>query len=372
MRLRRLALISLLTLGLPACSVQLSRGAGPDPASTESDRGVTDVTIEQSDSGAPHSSAAAVIERVLPSVVNVRVRALGSDSLGTEQRAQGSGVIIDSSGVIITNNHVVENATKVTVVFTDGRDSLEGTVLGTAPEKDLAVVKVPADDLTAITIGESGDLKLGDEVIALGFPLGLGGATVTKGIVSGTDRNITVGGGTEPERLEGVLQTDAAINPGNSGGALINRAGQLVGINTAAASASFAENIGFAISIDSALPVIEQIIEEPPEKRAWLGVSIADLTPATAAEPPFDGVDPDTKGAGVVAVFQDSPAEQAGVRPGEVITQVEDTEVDSAEGLTEALREHDPGETVVLTLVSNEGTRTLDVELGERPLTIQD
>lgn len=364
----RLTLLCLVPLALAACSIQLTRG--DDETASEVVRRPATVTIERAEGNAPHSPAAAVIEDVLPSVVNVRVRALGSGP--TEQRAQGSGVIIDESGVIVTNNHVVASATGVTVVFTDGRESLEGTVLGTDPEKDLAVVKVEATDLSAITLGHSGDLKLGDEVIALGFPLGLGGPTVTMGIVSGTDRNITVGGESGSERLEGVLQTDAAINPGNSGGALVDRSGQLVGINTAAASAGFAENIGFAISIDSALPVIEQILEEPPEKRAWLGVSIADLNPTTAVQPPFEGVDPDTEGAGLVQVFQGGPADEAGLRAGEVITRVEDTVVDSAQGLTEALREHDPGETVTLTLVSAGGTRTVEVELGVRPLTLED
>jgi len=196
---------------------------------------------------------AVVVERVLPGVVNVRVEALG-------RSGAGSGVVIDREGTILTNNHVVAGASEVTVVFNDGRhdEPLRGEVVGTAPERDLAVIRVDADDLTPVELGRSGDLSLGDPVLALGFPLGLG-PTVTQGIVSGLERTIEPSGG---PRLEGLLQTDAAINPGNSGGALVDAAGRLIGINTAAAG--FAENIGFAIAIDQAQPVVEEILNQPP------------------------------------------------------------------------------------------------------------
>jgi S1-C subfamily serine protease len=193
--------------------------------------------------------SAAVAQRVLPGVVYVRVEGFG----GT---GAGSGVVIDREGTILTNNHVVAGASEVTVVFNDGRhdEPLRGEVVGTAPERDLAVVRVDAGDLTPVELGRSGDLRLGDPVLALGFPLGLG-PTVTQGIVSGLERTIEPSGG---PRLEGLLQTDAAINPGNSGGALVDANGRLVGINTA--GAGFAENIGFAIAIDQARPVVEEIL----------------------------------------------------------------------------------------------------------------
>jgi S1-C subfamily serine protease len=376
MRTRALALAVSTALSLSACSVHLSRGGSAAPEAGSPPSPVDNrVVLEQSDQAPPHSSVASMVDRVKDSVVNVRVTGIGSDVLGntTEQKAEGSGVIIDPHGIIITNNHVVEGSTEVKVVLSSG-DEVNGQVLGTDPEKDLAVIRADATDLSAITIGKSGDLRLGDDVIALGFPLGLGGLTVTKGIVSGLRRNITVGSGTgtAPEHLESVLQTDAAINPGNSGGALVNRAGQLVGINTAAASAGAAENIGFAISIDEAMPTIRQIIEEPPEKRAWLGVSIASIeVPGDAAAANID-VDPDVRGAGVVQVFDGSPAEAAGVEVGDVITAVDSTPVESGNDLTEALRDHDPGQTVTLALVSSRGERELDVELGERPVTLPD
>src|SRR5215210_8564578 len=196
-------------------------------------------TTEAAPQAAPLSIADAV-ERVLPSVVNVRTLTFGGG------KGEGSGVVLDRGGIIITNNHVIEGTTKVTVAFNDGKHvrPLPGTVIGTAAERDLAVIRVRATDLVPLALGRSSSLRLGDPVIALGYPLGFGGPTVTQGIVSGLDRTVEADG----PRLEGLLQTDAAINPGNSGGALVDRAGRLVGINTAKAGS--ADNIGFAIAID--------------------------------------------------------------------------------------------------------------------------
>ena len=204
---------------------------------------------------------------MLPSVVYVRTTVVGGGN------GEGSGVVVDRAGIIVTNNHVVEGANEIEITFNDGRHRrpLVGTVIGTAAERDLAVVRVAARDLVPIRIARSSSLRLGDDVIAVGYPLGLGGPTVTSGIVSGLNRTVEPGDG---PRLEGLLQTDAAINPGNSGGALVDRAGRLVGINTAAGRGDAAENIGFAIEIDAALPIIEEIRSEPEATRAWLGISI--------------------------------------------------------------------------------------------------
>ncbi len=323
----------------------------------------TPVEFNQSDAIPAASSTAEVVERVLPSVVNVRVRNIQFDVLGdpTDSRGQGSGVVIDRSGIILTNNHVIEGAAEVNVFFTDDRDPLEGRVLGTVPERDLAVIKVDADDLPAIELGRSENLRLGEDVIAIGFPLGLGGATVTKGIISAVERNIDVGG---TQGLQGLLQTDAAINPGNSGGALVDASGRLVGINTAAAQAGTAENIGFAIPIDAALPVIEEILREPPESRGWLGVQVGDLDGPVAAQL---GLDSGQEGALVAGVFPDSPAESAGLEQGDVIVDIGGETIASAEDLTTTLAELDPGQTVQITLVSEDGERTVDVELDQRP-----
>jgi S1-C subfamily serine protease len=207
-------------------------------------------------SGAAVQDLTTVVGNVMNSVVAVEVTVQQMTPFGvTEAQGLGSGVIVRSD-LIVTNAHVVEGATQVTVVFDDGVQA-SGTVLGIDTARDLAVVSAETGDRPAVEIGSSADLELGSSVIALGYPLGLG-ATVTTGIVSGLDRTIDVarGDGTV-EHLEGLLQTDAAINPGNSGGPLVDTEGRLVGINTAGSSA--AENVGFAIAIDGAMPIIEDL-----------------------------------------------------------------------------------------------------------------
>jgi S1-C subfamily serine protease len=171
-------------------------------------------------------------------------------------------VILSSNGLILTNNHVVLHAVRVLVLFTSGHAALSGTVVGTDPQHDLAVIKVDATGLKPLPLGRSSDLKLADTVYAIGFPLDLG-ITVTSGIVSGLDRSIAVNGESTVEHLAGLVQTDAAINPGNSGGALVDTSGRLVGINTAGVSATSADNVGFAIAIDEALQVVKRILAEP-------------------------------------------------------------------------------------------------------------
>jgi S1-C subfamily serine protease len=209
-------------------------------------------------------------------------------------------------------------------------------------------------------------------VVAIGFPLGLGsGPTVTEGIVSALDRRIEAGSAAgESRRLDGLLQTDAAINPGNSGGALIDRGGRLVGINTAAAQAGQAENIGFAIQIDEALPTVEEILSEPRSDRAWLGISVEPIESDFAASQ--FGVDEDVRGAGVADVFPDDPADLAGIDEGDVIVAIDGRSIGSGGDLTEVLADLDPGAVVDVELVSSDGSRTVEVELGIRPPTICD
>jgi S1-C subfamily serine protease len=326
------------------------------------------VDLVQSTARPKRSDTAKMLRDVLPSVVNVRVRSLSVGQFGAQQaRGEGSGVIIDRSGIILTNAHVIRDAIEVEVVFTDDHKPMTGRVLGQVPERDLAVLQVDADDLDPIAIGHSKPpwLNLGDSVVAVGFPLGLGGVTVTKGIVSGLERTITVGQElTGVTHLEGLLQTDAAINPGNSGGALVDMAGRLVGINSAGAAASAAENIGFAIAIDNALPVIEEILSQPRRARAWLGVQVVGVDRVVASQ---IGVPPDTLGAAVVGVIPGSPAEQAGIEPGDVIVGVGGASIEAPSGLTESLTERDPGDEVTLDLVDPGGRRSVTVRLAPRP-----
>ena len=359
-----LTLFALIAMSACAFSTDSTEdSAAPDPV-------VSDFDIQQDDEAPPQSNIADVVQRVLPSVVHVRVRGVRLSALGAENvRGQGSGVVIDSEGVIVTNFHVVSGALKVKVEFTDGEE-VEGDVIGTAPDHDLAVIKVPVDDLTAIRFGKSSSLRLGDTAIAVGFPLGLGGPTVTTGIISGEARDISVPSDDgQPKKLEELLQTDAAINPGNSGGALVDGSGRLIGINTAAANAATAENIGFAISIDSALPVIERIVNEPVEERAWLGVIIETLDPNVALEL---GLDPNLRGALITDLVPGGPAEEGGVDAGDVVTRVGDTEIESGEDLTQALTGLVPGDEVTVEVVTSDGPETVELTLGLRPITFEE
>ena len=310
--------------------------------------------------GESRSPEADVVARVLPSVVNVRT------TLFDGGRGEGSGVIVAQRGVIVTNFHVVENAQALQVAFNDGRHRpLAGEVVGTAPERDLAVLRVGANDLRPVRIGRSSSLRLGDGLLAIGFPLGLGGPTVTRGIVSGLNRTIQPAEGLT---LEGLLQTDAAVNPGNSGGALIDLAGRLVGINTAAVQASTAENIGFAIAIDEALPVIKEIRSQPLDRRAWLGVSVDSVDSVIKAVQL--GLDPTVRGAVVISVVPASPAAQAGVREGDVIVTLDGSAVRSSTDLTRVLGRLDPGNRVSIEVVDSLGPRRVEVTLKKRPATL--
>jgi putative serine protease PepD len=376
---RLLILCAALLVAGAACDLEgsLRSSNAPDPngAQAEQDVDLPELDIEQDDDDAPPSTVTEVVQEALPSVVNVRVKNVGENPFTgefEEGSGQGSGVVIDSDGIIITNNHVVAGAVEVTVVFNDGRDPLEGEVIGAIEENDLAVIRVEADDLDAIRVGKSDNLELGESVVAIGFPLGLGGPTVTQGIISGLERTIRVEDAAgQPRSLEGLLQTDAAINPGNSGGALVDMEGRLVGINTAAAQASSAENIGFAIAIDEAVPVVEEILEDPPEERAWMGVSLGSIDSAAAATQ-FD-LDPDLRGALVMGLVPNSPAEDAGLEEGDLIVAIADEEIGSADDVTSALRDRDPGDAVEVEYVTFEGdTETVKLELGSRPAVFEE
>ena len=308
------------------------------------------------------ASAADIVARVLPGVVNVKT--IGFD--GSEGEA--SGVVIDRRGVIVTNNHVVRGARTLTISFNDGRHTqpIPGTVIGTAAERDLAIIRVARTDLIPVLLGRSSKLRLGDSVLAIGFPLGLaGGPTVTQGIVSGLDRTIQPEGGAS---LEGLLQTDAAINPGNSGGALVDAGGKLIGINTAAAKAGSAENVGFAIAIDEARPVIDEIRTKPAGQRAWLGATFDTIDSAATAVQL--GLPPDTRGAAVIAVFAASPASRAGLQEGDVVESIDGRPVRSTEDVSKAVRALDPGDSVVLDVIDGSGPRRVTVTAGKRPATL--
>ena len=269
----------------------------------------------------------------------------------------GSGVIVSTDGYILTNNHVVEGADEIDVTLNDSRHA-RGKVIGTDPDTDLAVLKIELDKLPVVVLGNSDNLQVGDQVLAIGNPFGVG-QTVTSGIVSALGRN-QLGINT----FENFIQTDAAINPGNSGGALIDVNGNLQGINTAIYSRSGGSmGIGFAIPVSSAKQVLEDIVKEGKVTRGWIGVEPNDLSPELAET---FGVKA-SKGVIITGVLQNGPAARAGVRPGDVITGVGEKRIGNVQELLTAVAGLKPGEAARFALQRGSDKMELDVTPGLRP-----
>jgi serine protease DegQ len=272
------------------------------------------------------------------------------------QLSLGSGVIVSREGYILTNDHVVEGVTDIQVTLNDGR-TLVGKVVGTDPETDLAVVRIAAGNLTAITFGQSDQARVGDVVLAIGDPFSVG-QTVTMGIVSAVGREI---GTANP--FGSFIQTDAAINPGNSGGALVDTAGNLIGINTLIFSRSGGyQGIGFAIPVSLAKRVLEQIIETGTVTRGWFGVDVADITPELAESLGLKG----TRGAIVGAIERGSPAEKSGMKLGDVIVAVNGREVANTSAALAAIAEIPPGKSVPVRVLRRNQDLSLEVQVGKR------
>ncbi|MEE9163074.1 MAG: Do family serine endopeptidase [Candidatus Neomarinimicrobiota bacterium] len=277
----------------------------------------------------------------------------------------GSGVIIDAGqGYIITNNHVVDNADGITVTLFDKRQVV-AEVVGADRASDVAVIKIAADDLQAAEMGDSDDLRIGEWVLAIGSPFSANlEHTVTAGIVSAKGRSDVLS--FSRDRYEDFIQTDAAINPGNSGGALINLDGQLVGINTAIATDGFSRanaGVGFAIPINLVKRVADDLIAQGHVTRAWLGVGIESLTESVAQALKVDH----RNGALVSQVMEDSPAEKAAVKEGDIILKVDEVEIRDASHLKNVISSSRPGDRRKLTLVRKRKERTIQVRLGELP-----
>jgi serine protease Do/serine protease DegQ len=276
-----------------------------------------------------------------------------------ERRSQslGSGVVVDAQrGYVLTNHHVVENAQEITVTLQDGR-RLEAILVGGDPETDIAVVKVPPENLTALPIADSGRLRVGDFVVAIGNPFGLG-QTVTSGIVSALGRR-----GLGIEGYEDFIQTDASINPGNSGGPLVNLRGELVGINTAILAPSGGNvGIGFAIPSNMARDVMAQLVSYGSVRRGEVGVAVQDLTPALAAAFDLPG---QHGGAVVVSVAAGSPAGRAGLRPGDVLVSINGKEVRSAGDVRNAIGLLRVGQEAKLEIARSGTPRTVTIRIAE-------
>jgi serine protease Do len=273
----------------------------------------------------------------------------------------GSGVIISPDGFIVTNNHVVQDATKIEIVLNDKR-SYEGTVIGTDPSTDLAVVKVKETNLPFLAYGNSDDLQIGEWVLAVGNPFNLT-STVTAGIVSAKARNINILGTPDGTSIESFIQTDAAVNRGNSGGALVNTSGELVGINAAIASGNgFYAGYSFAIPVNIVKKVVGDLIDYREVQRAFLGVSIRDIDSEFAAD---QGIK-DLKGVYISEVNDGSAAKEAGISKGDVITSINKVTVNSTSELLEQVSRYRPGDKIDVIVSRNGSEKAYSVKLRNR------
>jgi serine protease DegS len=274
------------------------------------------------------------------------------------QRSLGSGVIMDDSGFIVTNLHVVDNVDEILILHYDGRQ-IPATVVGTDPETDLAVLEIDARGLQKISVGNSDQVEIGDVVLAIGNPFGMG-QTVTQGIISATQRN-----GLNLTILENYIQTDADINPGNSGGALIDAKGNLLGINAAVLNNENSEGIGFAIPANEVQKVLTHIIDHGRVIRGWLGLEAAKVTPAIANKQSLE----DTTGLLVTAVVKDGPTHVAGVLKDDIVTSINGISVTDIHRSINQITKISPGQPIVL--VVKRGTEYIEITAiaGERQTT---
>jgi Do/DeqQ family serine protease len=339
--------------------------------------------LPQAVGDAPVPTLAPMIKRVSPAVVNIATRGTIRErspqnplledpffrrffdipDMGPRERqfqSAGSGVIFDAkSGYIVTNAHVVDNATEITVTLQDGRD-LTATVVGSDVPSDVAVLKVPPETLVQVALGDSTKLEVGDFVVAIGNPFGLQ-HTVTSGIVSGLGRS-----GINPDGYEDFIQTDASINPGNSGGALVNLRGELVGINSAILSRSGGNiGIGFAIPVNMARSIMDQLIKFGSVKRGLLGVNIYSLTPDVAKSLNI----PNTQGVLVSQVSEGSAAHKAGIKPGDVITSINGQPIKSNSELRNAIGLSRVGDKLDVAIIRDRKPQNVVAVINEPPDT---
>lgn len=301
-----------------------------------------------------------ILDKVQPSVVAIETSQ--TTSRGVFEGA-GSGIVLSADGLVLTNAHVIGSLGDTTVVLSDGTEH-PAELVGASPDDDIAVIRVQGvEDLVPAELGSAEDLRVGDEVIAIGNALNLGGEpTVTRGIVSAKDRDLEA----EGVSLEGLIQTDAAINPGNSGGPLVNVAGQVVGMNTAIVAE--AQNLGFSIAIDQAQPIIDDLEAgrgSVTPGQAFLGVSSADIDSLTDLDKEELGVDAET-GAVVTEVVPGTAADDAGLEIGDVIIEIDGEPVTTAEDVREQVIAHQPEDEIEVRVVRDGEEEVLTVTLGRR------
>ncbi len=356
-------LAAVAAVGLIGTGVALHTGTSPAtaaPSTTLTDSSIPDVAERVVDSVVNISAATAV--RGAPAATDPFYTDPDSPGYGRTPRRQGSkgsGVIVTSSGRILTNAHVVNGADEIIVTIADGTD-FNAKVVGIDPKADLAVIqlkgKVPV--LKPLPLADSNTLRLGEVVLAIGDPFGVG-KSVTMGIVSAKGR-----GNMGIEEYEDFIQTDAAINPGNSGGALVNLKGELVGINTAIASKSGGyAGIGFAIPTNMVKPIMEMLVADGKVSRGYLGVNITTVTAQLASEHKLGA----TRGALVANVQPDSPASRAGLAEGDVITAINGTEIRSGDAFRNTVAMIRPGTTIDLAIARHSGTKVIKAKLASLP-----
>ena len=313
------------------------------------------------------------VEQVRPAVVSIVAKTVSLDRFGrqTQGFGTGTGVIFDDSGLVLTNNHVIEGGVEITITLDDGTQA-QSEIVGADRLSDLAVLKLPNGSYTSLTLNENNDLRAGDWVIAIGNALALpGGPTVTVGVVSAIGRSIEASPGIT---LYDLIQTDTSINPGNSGGPLIDLSGNLIGINTAVLRGSsqrdgvVVEGIGFAINIETAQQVANQLVNLGHVRWAWMGVFLADLVPEVAARYGL----PIREGVIIQNVVRDGPSDQSGIRPGDIIVNIDGHNIATVSDLTRLLKtEFAVGQELVVEIfriVEGDGFREmLTLKLGERP-----
>ena len=319
-------------------------------------------TPSQSSQPTPLPSIADVIAKVKPSVVAITTEVITRDFFNRlyTQEGAGSGWIISQDGFIVTNNHVVENAKSITVTLEDGR-TVPAEVVGTDPLTDLAVIKIDAEGLPAVTVGDSDKMRVGDWVVAIGNSLGQG-IRATQGIVSRQGVSLPVA---SKQVLYGLIETDAAINPGNSGGPLVNMAGEVIGINSVKHAEVGIEGVGFAISTKTTMSTIQQLITNGVAIHPWLGISIYPVDQYVIER---FGLSVE-EGAFLVEVVPDSPAGKAGLRIEDVIISFAGKDIKSADDLIIAIRAAQVGEEVAIVYWRGDSASTTNAILIERPAT---
>jgi S1-C subfamily serine protease len=355
------------TSELPAIAAATSQ-----PSAAEASAGVAAAlaTPAPSLTGSFQDAIRQVAEQVKPAVVQVTNEQAGFGGFGSSSAIPvgvGSGIIYDSQGHILTNNHVVDGATTIVVSLSDGR-TFTAKLLGGDARTDLAVIQISGSNLPVAPLGDSTQMRVGDWVVAIGNALALsGGPTVTAGVVSAMDRSVQEPATSQAAGpfLFGLIQTDAPINPGNSGGALVNLDGQVIGINTLGGGTTSAGTqtygIGFAISIATAKPIADQLVATGKVVHPYVGVSYVPLNPALSAQ---NGISV-PYGAYITSVVPGSPAAQAGLQSGDVITAIDGTPIQNDSDLAQILSNDKPGDTVTMTVLRGSQTLKIDVTLGQ-------